>query len=790
MSWKPLISESEQKVLAGLLLISAVGALAGLLFNPQRFWPSLLLHSFFFLSLALGALVFVAIQFLANAGWSVALRRVPEAMMGYLPVGAIMLLLVFFGRHTLYEWTHPEAVQGSHALQAKAAYLNTPFFFARMAVFLLLWTVFMRLLRSESRAQDADGALEHTRRSRKYSAIFIVLFAITFSLASFDWLMSLEPEFYSTIFAFYCFAGLFVSGIAAITLLVLLLRARGLLPHVNEEHLHNLGKLVLSFATFWAYIWLSQYLLIYYTNFPEETGYYLRRTGTPGWQALFILNLLLNWLIPFVMLLPRMAKRGVGWLAAACVIVLAGHWLDLYTMVMPALKLSPMINWIDVAMFCGFGALFLIVFRRNLERSALMPTRDPYLEESLSLHPLNTVAPASVWSSDSRRALILATAAFGVTFAGWGMVGALAPHFRELYQLSPMQTSALIAMPVLLGSLGRLPLGVLADRHGGRAVLGSLLVVSALLAIGAGLSGSYGTLLGWTFFLGFAGASFSAGVTFVSKWFPPNEQGTALGVYGMGNIGQSIAVLGAPALVALTGNWRIPFWIYAGIAYLCGQLFFLTARDAPAKAQPKRLSGYFTVLRRKPLAWVLALLYFQTFGGFVALGVYLPTMLKDIFGLTPLDAGARVAGFVIVATMMRPVGGWLADWHGGARVLLIVFSLLPVFALSLTMPQIVPFTIGALGGAALLGIGNGAVFKLVPEYFPRETGTVTGLVGALGGLGGFFPPLVLGYIHTQTGSYRLGFVLLSCFAVLCMLVTWRAFVCQRERLSEALLENY
>jgi NNP family nitrate/nitrite transporter-like MFS transporter len=790
MSKKPLFSEFEQKALTGLLLVGALGALAGLFFSPQRFWPSLLQNSFFFLSLALGALVFVAIQFLANAGWSVALRRVPEAMMGYLPVGAIALLVVFFGRHTLYEWTHPEAVQASHALQAKAAYLNTPFFFARMGVFLLLWTVFMRLLRRESRAQDADGSLEHTQRSRKYSAIFIVLFAITFSLASFDWLMSLEPEFYSTIFAFYCFAGLFVSGIAAITLLVLFLRGRGLLPQVNEEHLHNLGKLVLSFATFWAYIWLSQYLLIYYTNLPEETGYYLRRTSAPGWRALFILNLLLSWLIPFVMLLPRMAKRGVGWLAAACVVTLAGHWLDLYTMVMPALKLSPMLNWIDVAMFCGFAALFLIVFRRKLEQSSLVPARDPYLEESLSLRPLGAAQPAMAWSRDSRRALILATAAFGVTFAGWGMVGALAPHFRELYRLSPMQTSMLIALPVLLGSIGRLPMGVLADKYGGRAALGLLLVASAVLSIGASMSGSYGSLMFWVFFLGFAGASFSAGVAFVSKWFAPSEQGTALGIYGTGNIGQSIAVFGAPALVALTGDWRLPFWVYAGIAYLCGQLFFLVARDAPTKAQPKRLSEYFATLRCEPLAWALALLYFQTFGGFVALGVYLPTLLKDIFSLTPIDAGARVAGFVIVATVMRPVGGWLADQYGGAQVLLIVFSLLPLLALGLTVAQIVPFTIGALGSAALLGTGNGAVFKLVPEYFPRETGTVTGLVGALGGLGGFFPPLALGYIQSQTGSYRPGFVLLSCFAALCLLVTWLTFVRKRERLREALLENY
>ncbi len=793
MSRKQLISEFERRALYGLLFIGAIGAAAGLFFSPQLFWPSLLQNSFFYLSLALGALVFVAIQFLANAGWSVALRRVPEAMMGYLPVGAIAMLTVFFGRHVLYEWTHPEVVQASHALQAKAAYLNTPFFFARMAVFLLLWTIFMRLLRRESREQDMDGSIIHTLRNRKFAAIFIVLFAITFTLASFDWLMSVEPEFYSTIYAFYCFSGLFVSGIAAITLLVILLRGRGLLPQVNEEHLHNLGKLVLSFATFWAYIWLSQYLLIYYTNLPEETVYYLRRTSTPGWQFLFILNLLLSWLIPFGMLLSRRAKRGTGWLTAACVIVLAGHWLDLYLMIMPGLGLQAwpgLPGLAALAMTCGFGALFFLVFQRNLGHSSLTPQRDPYLEESLSLRPLDARSSSPPWSRDSRRALALATAAFGVTFAGWGMIGALAPYFRDLYQLSPMQTSALIALPVLLGSIGRLPMGILADRFGGRAVLGLLLVGSAMMAIGSSMTSSYGALLFWVFFLGFAGASFSAGIAFVTRWFAPGEQGTALGIFGMGNIGQSVAVFGAPALLVLTGNWRIPFWVFAAIAYLCGQIFFLVAHDARAKAQPKQMREYFTTLRREPLAWVLALLYFQTFGGFVALGVYLPILLRDIFSLTPIDAGARVAGFIIVATVMRPTGGWLADRYGGAQILLVVFSLLPLMALGLTMVQIVPFTIGALGSAALLGLGNGAIFKLVPEYFPCETGTVTGLVGALGGLGGFFPPLVLGYIQSQTGSYRPGFVLLSCFAALCLLITWLTFIRRRERMGETLLENY
>lgn len=389
-----------------------------------------------------------------------------------------------------------------------------------------------------------------------------------------------------------------------------------------------------------------------------------------------------------------------------------------------------------------------------------------------------------------RRALGLATIGFGLTFAVWGLIGALAPQFRTMYHLSPVQTSVLIAVPVLLGSIGRLPMGILTDRYGGRIVFGLLLFFCLIPTMGVCFTHSYGSLLAWALLLGFAGASFSIGVAFTSKWFPAHQQGTALGIYGMGNIGQSVAVFGAPVLVSLASDWRLPFLLFGALAGLWGLIFLLLARDAPVKVQTKKFHEYLHVLRREPLAWLLAIFYFQTFGGFVALGIYLPILLKDIFALTPMDAGARVAGFVVLATLARPVGGGLADRYGGAQVLLIVFSMLAVVALGLTSNSIVMFTIGALGSAALLGAGNGAVFRLVPEYFPRETGTVTGLVGAMGGLGGFFPPLALGLIRAQTESYALGFIFLSCFALLCWLITWRVFFKLRGKLPHAAIERY
>jgi MFS transporter, NNP family, nitrate/nitrite transporter len=788
MKEKTFITGREQKILFVMLGVGVIGFGAGLYMNDPRLWPSFLLNAFFFLTLALGAAVFVSINHVANAGWGTAIRRVPEAMMSYLPLASIAMLALFFGRNTLYEGLRTFFGYAGKPMVFKNAWLSTPFFFARMAVFLGLWLLFAGLMKRESRRQDVDGDPGHTRQSRKYAAIFLAVFALTFTFASFDWLMSIEPLFYSTIYAFYVISGLLLSGFASITVLVILLRRRGFLPEVNENHLHNLGKLVFGFSTFWAYIWLCQYILIYYANLPEETIYYLRRTQTPGWKVLFFANIALNWLIPFVMLLSRGAKRSDGWLLTACGVVLVGHWIDLYQLIFPAFEHPAMIGLVEVAIVIGFASLFLQSFANGLRKSALVPQNDPYLAESLWQEPREAPDPLA-WTSDMKRALALSTVGFAITFAVWGMIAALAPKFVEMYHLSFLQKSVLIAIPVLLGSVGRLPMGILADKYGGRIVFGLLLLFCLIPAVGAGLTNSFASLVAWGFVVGCAGTSFSIGVAFTSKWFRAEQQGTALGIYGMGNIGQSVAVFGAPALVMVTGDWRIPFWAFGTLAAVFGVLFLLLARNAPVKTEPKKFHEYFGIFRREPLAWVLSLFYFLTFGGFVALGIYLPTLLKDIFGLTPTDAGARVAGFVIFATLMRPVGGWLADRYGGAFVLMLVFAMIAVISLGLTSSGMFLFTLGALGTAAALGLGNGAVFKLVPQYFPKETGTVTGLVGAFGGLGGFFPPLVLGFIRNATGAYTLGFVFLAVFALGCLAVNYFVFLRRAGGMRAALVAS-
>lgn len=386
--------------------------------------------------------------------------------------------------------------------------------------------------------------------------------------------------------------------------------------------------------------------------------------------------------------------------------------------------------------------------------------------------------------NDARQArfnlhLALGTISFTVCFAAWGLISAFAPQFRKLFQLTATQTAALVAAPVLLGSLARIPAGMFADRLGGRLVFSALMMVCAVPAFLVPLATTFSQLLVVAFFLGLAGASFAVGVGYVSRWAPADKQGAALGVYGLGNIGQSAAVFLGPLIAASVG-WQSVDRSVAILLIIWGIAFALMGRNAPAARRPSGISEMISVLTREKLSWALAAFYFLTFGGFVAFAIYLPLLLRDEFGMGVTDAGFRAAGFVVLATLLRPAGGWLADRIGGARVLAGVFPGIALFALLLGWHAMVPFTVGALGCAALLGLGNGAVFKLVPQYFPKATGTVGGLVGALGGLGGFFPPLLLGVFRQHLGTVWPGFVLLSATSVTLWWINRKVFISRQE----------
>ena len=384
--------------------------------------------------------------------------------------------------------------------------------------------------------------------------------------------------------------------------------------------------------------------------------------------------------------------------------------------------------------------------------------------------------------SAANQNLFLATMAFAVAFANWGIISGLAPLLRKELGLSVTQASVMIAIPVLLGSVGRIPLGLLTDRYGGRIVFSILLAFTIVPAVALSINHSYPSLLFWGFWMGLAGTSFAVGVAFVSGWFPPSQQGTTLGIYGAGNIGQSVAVFGGPVLA---GNIGIPatFLVFSAVAVVWGGIFALSANNAKPPSKSKSLAENIQVLKTEKLAWVLSVFYALTFGGFVALSIYLPTLYKEVFALAPADAGARTAFFVLVATLSRPVGGILSDKIGGQKLLLGVFLGVAAISWLMAMPSIELFMLGSIGCAILFGLGNGGVFKLVPQYFPQQTGSVTGLVGAAGGLGGFFPPIVLGVCRDFTGSYGIGFGLLIVFALGCTVVLSQTFLKSPVKIS-------
>lgn len=367
--------------------------------------------------------------------------------------------------------------------------------------------------------------------------------------------------------------------------------------------------------------------------------------------------------------------------------------------------------------------------------------------------------------------LVLAALVFTICFFVWGSVAALAPVFKDLYHLSASQVALLVAVPTLLGSVARFPLGILADRFGGRLVF-SVLMVIMLAPVGLmALTNSYASVLAVAFFIGLAGASFAIGVPFVSGWFPPSRQGTALGIYGLGTGGTAISALVLPQVA---NGYGLPyaFLILLPVLAVALVLFFLMARNAPTfKPSNVPIGQRLAVIKRKPMSWVLALFYFATFGGYVALSSYMPTFLVSEYGLSKAAAGGQVALFILVSVLARPLGGILADRVKATSILTGVFLIGSVLQVVLAFQPTLTILIAAfLVIAVLLGLGSGAVFKLVGAHFSKDAGVVGGMVGTIGGLGGFFPPLVMGMVKDMTGTYALGFMLLSWFALICIVV--------------------
>lgn len=362
----------------------------------HRIWVNLWINNVYFLGIALTGVLFLAIQYASQAGWSAYINRIPEAFGGWLYV-SFGLTLVIFGLSNfagpahfhIFHWLDNSLyVTGGENYDAiiagKRGYLNLSFFLLRMVAYFVIWIMMFRFIRNESLKEDLYGGVNHWRKIRVYSTVFIILFAITSSMAAWDWVLSIDTHWFSTMIGWYVFSSWFVASLAAITLMIVWLRERGYLMQLNSSHLHDLGKYVFAFSIFWTYLWFSQFMLIYYANIPEETIYFVERLQSDRYAWVFFVNILLNFIFPFFVLMTRDSKRHTIFLKIVCSVVLVGHWFDFYLMIAPGtLGENGGVGFIEIGMAAIFAVGFIYVVLRTLAKAPLVARNHPMIEESL-----------------------------------------------------------------------------------------------------------------------------------------------------------------------------------------------------------------------------------------------------------------------------------------------------------------------------------------------------------------------------------------------------------------------
>ena len=374
--------------------------------------------------------------------------------------------------------------------------------------------------------------------------------------------------------------------------------------------------------------------------------------------------------------------------------------------------------------------------------------------------------------------LSLQTSSLIVGFMAWVLIASLMSYIQQDIPLTPGQTSIVTAIPVILGSLLRIPIGFYTDRFGARNIFFISFIILLFPVFYISVASTFIDLVIGGLILGVGGAVFSVGVTSLPKYYPKEKHGFINGVYGVGNIGTAITTFGAP-IIAENIGWQgtVRLFLILILIY-CALIFIFGDR----KEERKKQSMFEEIQKvyKSSTLWFFSLFYFITFGAFVAFTMFLPVFLVDYFNLNPVDAGIRTAIFVIIATALRPVGGFLADKFNAYIILMFVFAGITLSGILLAFsPDIIWYTVGALTVAVTVGIGNGAIFKLVPLYFSKQAGVVNGIVSALGGLGGFFPPLLLTAVSNITGQHSIAFMLLSEFAFVSFVIV--IFMYYQER---------
>ncbi|MBW8049817.1 MAG: quinol:cytochrome C oxidoreductase [Cytophagales bacterium] len=385
-------------VILGIVLMNVGGhgeheggeALNHVLHWSKRLWANLWLNNVWFTGIALIGVFFLSMQYVAWAGWSVSIKRVPEAFGYFLPVAGVLMLIIFLvANHDLFHWTHEYLYDKNDArydeiLDGKSGFLNMPFFTSRMVGYFVLWFGLFWLIRKYSLTEDISGGLEHFNKLRMICAFFMVIFGVTSSMAAWDWIMSIDAHWFSTMIGWYVFSSWFVSGLCFITLIVIYLKQNGYLAIVNENHIHNLALFVFAFSVFWTYLWFCQFFLIYYANIPEESIYFVQRLLSDQYAPWFFATLIINFIFPFLALMTRDSKRHMAIVKIVCMLVLFGHWLDFYLMVMPGtVHEQGGIGFMEIGVTVIYIGIFLYTVLFALSKASLIAKHHPMLEESV-----------------------------------------------------------------------------------------------------------------------------------------------------------------------------------------------------------------------------------------------------------------------------------------------------------------------------------------------------------------------------------------------------------------------
>lgn len=367
----------------------------------QRLYANLWINNVYFTGIAIIGVFFFALQYAAQAGWSTALLRIMLSFGYWLPIAAILMLVTFFiANHDLFHWTHSYVFDKAGAkydeiIDGKGSFFYWPmekgtfpiFYIFRMVLFFGFWIFFFNKLRTLSDQEDIHGGTSYWYTIRKWSAIFLIFFAVSSSISAWDWVMSIDAHWFSTLFGWYVFASWFVAGLSAITLVTIFLKEQGYLEMINQNHIHDLGKFVFAFSIFWTYIWFSQFLLIYYANIPEESVYFVERLSSDVYGSYIYINLLLNFALPFLVLMTRDAKRHNIFLKLVCTLIIVGHWVDFFLMVQPGtLGHNGGIGLMEIGMLLVYASAFAFVALTNLAKHNLVPKNHPMLEESYHHH--------------------------------------------------------------------------------------------------------------------------------------------------------------------------------------------------------------------------------------------------------------------------------------------------------------------------------------------------------------------------------------------------------------------